>query len=249
MKMQYWLTRGLLLGFFCLLVQVSSAQTLSEVIALYQKNTGATTAKTRLSSMTVKGKTALGGMEFQTTVYRKAPGFFKVKVTLQGKYLINAYDGKVAWKINPFPGGSDKPEQMAGAEALSMQLDAPFDPEFINAAQKGHKVTLEGTQEIEGSMCYKLKVVRKDKQVKLFFLDKDSGVLIMTRGKSVHPMNPTVLITKETYQSNYKEVDGFMIAHYMEDRIDGKVVAKMQFDSITLNDKLDNNIFAFPKKQ
>ncbi|EAY31155.1 outer membrane lipoprotein-sorting protein [Microscilla marina] len=248
MKKHTWVIRGILLGVYCLVAQLTYAQTLKEVIALHQKSVQ-TTSKSKLTSMVLKGTTTMGGMEFATQVYRKAPHFFKVEVTIQGKTLVNAYDGVNAWKIYPFPGGSDKPQYMAGAAKTSTIIDADFDYEFINAAKKGHKATLEGTEEVEGTTCYKIKVVRKDQQVKAFFLDTDSGVLIMVRGKSVHPMKPDVLVEKETYQSDFKEVEGYMIAHYMEERIDGKVIAKMQFDSVQVNEKISNKIFTFSEKQ
>ena len=247
MKKHTWLIYGLFLSACCMLTQFTYAQTLQEVVALHQKHQQ--TTPTPMTSMVLKGKTSMGGMEFATKVYRKAPCLFKVEVTIQGKQLVNAYDGENAWKIYPFPGGSDKPQYMAGAEKTSTIIDSDFEYEFIDAAKRGHKATLEGTEEIEGVACYKIKVTRKDKQVKTFFLDKDSGVVLMIRGKSVHPMKPNVLVEKETYRSDFKEVGGYMVAHYMEERIDGKVIAKMQFDSIEVNKKISNEIFTFSNKQ
>lgn len=247
MKKHTWFIRGLFLSVFCLLTPLTYAQTLQEVVALHQKHQQ--TTPTPMTSMVMKGKTSMGGMEFATVVYRKAPYLFKVEVSIQGKQLVKAYDGKNAWKIYPFPGGSDKPQYMAGAEKTSTIIGSDFEYEFINAAKKGHKATLVGTEDIEGVSCYKITVVRKDQQIKTFFLDKDSGVVIMTRGKSVHPMKADVLVEKETYRSDFKEVGGYMVAHYMEERIDGKVIAKMQFDSIEVNQKISNEVFTFSSKQ
>lgn len=239
----------LLLGVSCFVGSKVNAQTLKEVVALYKKNSQ--TTPTKLTSMVMKGKTILTGMNmsFKTIVYRKAPHFFKVEVPIQGKALIKAFDGKTAWEVNPFPGGSDKPTRMTGAEELSMKIGSDFDYEFINPAQNGHKVTLEGIENIDDVPCYKVKVVRKDKHVKTYFLEKETGILMMERGQSTHPSKPGKLIEKDTYFSEYKNVEGIMIAHYMEERIGGEVVAKMQFDQVKINAKLDNKIFTFPHKQ
>ena len=236
----------------CLIIftaQATKAQTLAEVIALHKKNSH--TKPTKLKYMVLKGKTILTGMNmaFETKVYRQAPNLFKLEVPIQGKTLIKAYDGQVAWKVDPFPGGSDRPTRMTGTEESDMILGADFGYEFINAAQKGHTVTLEGIEEIDEVPCYKIKVVRKDKQVKSYFLEKETGILMMERGQSIHPLKSDVLVEKETYFSEYKEVQVVMMAHYMEERIGGQVVAKMQFDNITINDKLDHKIFTFPSKQ
>ncbi|OJJ18649.1 hypothetical protein BKI52_23865 [marine bacterium AO1-C] len=238
-----------LLGLIAFAVQTTKAQTLAEVIALHEKNS--LTKSVDLKSMVLEGKTILTGMnmEFKTIVYRKAPNLFKVEVPIQGKALIKAYDGNVAWKADPFPGGSDKPTRMAGAEETDMLLGVDFDHEFIDAAKKGNKVTLEGVEDIDEVPCYKIKVVRKDKHVKTYFLEKETGILMMERGPSTHPLKPGTLVEKETYFSEYKEVQGVMIAHYMEERIGGQVTAKMQFDNIKINAKLDNKVFAFPSKQ
>ena len=237
------------LGILTFTVQTIKAQTLAEVIALHEKNS--VTKPVDLKSMVLEGKTILTGMNmaFKTIVYRKAPNLFKVEVPIQGKALIEAFDGKVAWKVDPFPGGSDKPTRMAGAEETDMLLGVDFYHEFIDATKKGHTATLEGVEEIDEVPCYKIKVVRKDKHVKTYFLEKETGILMMERGKSTHPLKPGVLVEKETYFSEYKNVQGVMIAHYMEDRIGGQVVAKMQFEHIKINDKLDHTIFAFPNKQ
>jgi len=229
-------------------IKAVKAQTLAEVIALHEKNSA--TKPVDLKSMVLQGKTILTGMnmEFKTIVYRKAPNLFKVEVPIQGKALIEAFDGNTAWKVDPFPGGSDKPTRMTGAEETDMRLGVDFYHEFIDAAKKGHRATLEGIEEIDEVPCYKIKVVRKDKHVKTYFLEKETGILMMERGQSTHPLQPGVLVEKETYFSEYKNVQGVMIAHYMEDRIGGQVVAKMQFDNIKINDKLDNSIFTFPNK-
>lgn len=249
MRTPDWLIRSVLLSIFGLVTSTVAAQSLAEVIALHQKRVNPKKVSTQ--TMVLRGKTIITGMpmEFPTTVYRKTPHFSKVEVIIQRKSMVKAFDGKVAWKINPFPGGSNQPERLSGPEELNTRLNADFDYEFINAAHKGHQVTLEGVEEIGGTDCYKIKVIRKDKHTKTYFLDKETGLLVMARGKSIHPLRPNTSVTKETYWSDYKVIDGVVTAHYMEERINGEVIAKMQFDQITLNEKLDNKMFAFPNKQ
>jgi hypothetical protein len=51
-----------------------------------------------------------------------------------------------------------------------------------------------------------------------------------------------------TYFSDYQEVDGLMFPFYIESKVAGQTVQKITVEKITLNEKLDDSLFAFPNK-
>lgn len=52
----------------------------------------------------------------------------------------------------------------------------------------------------------------------------------------------------ETYLSDYQEVDGMMIPHFTEAKMNGQSTQKITLQEVELNPELDDLIFSRPKK-
>ena len=50
------------------------------------------------------------------------------------------------------------------------------------------------------------------------------------------------------YFSDYQEVEGYILPFFMETKVNGQTIQKMTFESYTLNNSVDDSVFAFPKK-
>ena len=85
---------------------------------------------------------------------------------------VNAYDGKTGWKIEPFEGKKDA-ESLSEEELKSIIEDSDLDGPLVNYAQKGNKVEYVGTEPVEGTDAYKLKVTTPDGDVRDYFIDTD----------------------------------------------------------------------------
>ena len=227
----------------------AQAQTADEVLAKYFVNTGGLDKWKSLKSRTMTGK-AFFGQDFPMTVYEKAPNKQKTVVNVQGtELMINVYDGTDAWMLNPLQGGKD-PVKLDDEQAKDVK-DEEFEDEFIDYKKKGHEVTLEGTEEIDGVKCFKLKLVKnknnpKEDITELHYFDSENFVPIMQA--SYVRSGPQKGTEVKSYLSDYQDVSGLMFPFSIEQKINGQSLSKITIEKITLNDITDDTIFAFPKK-
>lgn len=243
------MTRILLILFSGLMAAGAPAQTLDQILDKYYENTGGLARWKAQTTRTATGKMTMQGMEFPVTMYEKAPVLQKMIINVQGKELVQAYDGKDAWTINPFAGGTAA-TRMSDEEAKEFK-DNYFEDEFIDFQKKGHEVSLQGTEEIDGVKCFKVELIKNkhndlEDATEIHYFDSENFVPIMM--KSYARTGPAKGQEIMTYFSDYQEVDGLMFPFYIESKVAGQTVQKITVEKITLNEKLDDSLFAFPNK-
>lgn len=220
------------------------AQTVDEILERHFEAIGGLEKWKALESTKMTGVMYMGGMEFPGVISAKTPNKQRVDVNVQGKSIVQAYDGTVAWWINPFAGGEDAqemPEEMA-----SEMKKQEFASAFIDYAAKGHTVELMGQEEVEGAQCFVLKMTKKNGDVEHYYLDSEFYVPIMV--KTVISSGPAKGQEAMTYLSDYQEVDGLMMAFSIEVKAAGQTMQKIAIKTVETNPKLDDASFTMPKK-
>lgn len=225
------------------------AQTVDEILASYFENTGGLDNWKKLNTMKVDGKMSMQGMDFNFALLSKRPNMQKVEVNVQGTQIIQAFDGKDAWMLNPFAGGTE-PTKMDDEQAKDFTTQK-FEDEFVDYKKKGHEATLLGVEEVDGVACYKIQLIKnktndKEDITELHYFDKENFVPIMRVSYALSGEAKGQEV--KTYLSDYMEVDGFMIPAFMESKVNGQSVQKMTFQKVVLNEPIDDAVFAFPKK-
>jgi outer membrane lipoprotein-sorting protein len=251
MKLKLLLTSLALMVLISLQAQTQKALTVDEILSKYFAATGGLDKWKALKSRTAVGKAMFGpGQEFPMTVYEMAPNKQKTVVNVQGtELMLNVYDGKDAWMLNPLQGGKD-PVKLDDENAKDIK-DEEFEDDFIDYQKKGHEVTLEGTEEIDGVKCYKIKLVKnknnpKDDSTEIHYFDAENFVpIVVVSYIKSGPMKGTEI---KNYLSDYQDIDGLMFPFSMEQKVNGQPGPKITLEKITLNDVKDESIFAFPKK-
>jgi outer membrane lipoprotein-sorting protein len=235
----------LALSGLALQAQDAEVPSVDEILATYFENTGGLEAWKKLNSMKMTGNMSMQGMDFPGTIYQKRPNMQRVEVNVQGKELIQAYDGQTAWWINPFMGSED-PQPMPAEMAEEMTKDQ-FEDDFIDYAKKGHTVEYVGTEEVEGADCYVLKLTKANGDVEQHFFDMEYMVPIMQRTTvSEGPMKGQA---SDTFLSDYQEVDGLMVPYFLETKIAGQSIQKITITSIELNNEVEDTMFSMPAKE
>ncbi|MEK6637290.1 MAG: hypothetical protein AABY88_04320 [Pseudomonadota bacterium] len=97
-------------------------------------------------------------------------GAVRYDSTLQGLTLIQAYDGKTGWAINPFGGRRDA-ETMSADDARSLADAGLVDGPLLSAATNGSTVEYLGREDFDGTLVYKLRVSEKDGDSFVYLLD------------------------------------------------------------------------------
>jgi hypothetical protein len=128
----------------------------------------------------------------------------RVDATIQGLTVIQAYDGGVGWKVNPFQGRKDA-ERMSGDEARSMADSSLIDGVLQQSRKDGSTVTYLGREDFDGTPAYKLKVVQKDGDEFTYLLDPDTFLEIkVTETRRIRGAPKTT----ETELGDYEKVGG-----------------------------------------
>jgi outer membrane lipoprotein-sorting protein len=220
------------------------AQTADEIVEKYLTAIGGADNWKKLESMQQIGTAAAQGMNIPFTMSAMRPNLSKVELEIQGMKMVQeCYDGAVGWSFNPF-GGGNTATKMTDEEAQEAAKNS-FEDDFIDYKTKGHTIELQGTEEIEGSKCFKISMKRKVGDEKIYYFDTETYVPVMFRFFSA--TGPMKGMAIETYMSDYKELNGLMVPYSTEVKIQGQSAAVMKAEKIELNAKLDKKIFEFPK--
>ncbi len=227
-------------------VTAQEISTADDILDLYFENTGGEEAWKSLKSSKMIGKMNMQGMDFPGTIYAAPPNKQRVEVDVQGMKIIQAYDGEIPWWINPMQGGTE-PQKMPEmfAEAMTKQK---FESELLNYKDKGHSVELlEDKQEVEGTDCYAIKLTKESGDIETYYFDSEYFIPIMM--KTSINSGPQAGAEVETYMSDYQEVEGgLMMPFYIETKMAGQTLQKITMESVEVNLDLEDNLFAFPKK-
>jgi outer membrane lipoprotein-sorting protein len=240
----------LLLAAFLLLMIVNvQAQSVDDILSKYFTTIGGVDKWKALQSMKTSGNMTMQGFDLPFTLYAKRPNMMYMQIQVQGMDIIQAYDGKDAWMVNPFAGGKD-PVKMTPEESKEM-TERNFEDEFIDYKSKGHEITFQGTEEVDGVKCFKLQLVKnknndKEDVTEIHYFDSENYVPIMVIGYARSgPMKGT---ETRSYLSDYQEVNGLMLPFSTEVKVAGQTVQKMTFQKVNLNESVDDKMFAYPAK-
>lgn len=221
-----------------------SAQKVEDIIASYTEAMGGKDKWAEQTNSRSAVHVNIGGQfEFDATVTTASPTKSFFEANIQGKRIVEAFDGTTAWSINPFQTG-DKPVKKTPEESRE-QLENEYPDGLMFYKERGHKVELLGEEEIEGAKCHKIKLTHAvTGGESIHFIDKESFALIMVR--SFPQSGEMKGMTNETFFSDYTEMGGIMTATSMVQKVNGQAYMTITIKSVERNVTLDEKIFAFP---
>jgi len=237
--------RRVLFGVGILFLAINGfAQSADEIINRYISTIGGLDRISAVTSLKRTGKfTGGGGFEAQVLEENARPNLVRQEFSLQGMTAVNAYDGTNGWKIDPFEGKKD-PESLSEEELKSIIEDSDLDGPLVNYAKKGNKVESLGTETVEGSEAYKIKVTTPAGDVRTYFIDTTSYVPIkietrrMIRGAERN---------YETILGDYKEVNGWYLPFSIENGVKGNPNRqKTTYSKIEANVPMASALFVRP---
>lgn len=225
----------------------ASAQDLEEVLDRHYEAIGGADQWESVESMRMSGKLVLSamGMEAPFTMVAKRPGKARMEFTIQGMTGIQATDGQTAWMVMPFM-GQTAAEQMPAEQAKAFKQEADVDGPLIGYEESGHQVELIGTEEVEGTETYKVKVTYADGAVRHYYLDSEHYLPVRIADTRMVQGNE---VTVEQSLGDYKDVGGLMMAHTIEVQTPAAPGGSqvLQVDSVELNVAAEDSLFTMPE--
>jgi hypothetical protein len=218
------------------------------VDTLVAKNTeakGGAQALAAVTSLRLQGKMVVnnGRLEFGYVCIKKKPGAVREETSLQGMTRIDAFDGTEGWKISPF-GGRKDPEKVSADDAKALVEDAEIDGPLINWKEKGSTVEYLGTEDVDGTLAHKLRVVRKNGDINYVYLDPDHflEIRIITQR-----LENGAQVENETDLGDYEKINGVYFPFSIEGGSKGSTdKQKIILEKAEANTPVDETIFKFP---
>jgi len=227
-----------------LLAPVAYAQTVDEIVAKHFEAEGGLDKLKALQTRRVTGTMMMGpGMEAPIVLEQKRPGKRRVEFVVQGMTGVQAFDGERAWSLLPFMGKTD-PEYASDEDSKNEREESDFDGPLVDWKTKGNTVELVGKEAVQGADAFKLKVTKKNGKIEYYYLDTETYLLVKQEGKTKRRGTE---FDGESYFSDYKDVDGYMVPYVMEQGAKGmEQRQKMTFSKVELNVPLDDSRFTMP---
>jgi outer membrane lipoprotein-sorting protein len=183
-------------------------------------------------------------VELPFVLEMQRPHKTRLEIEFAGQTAIQVFDGTNGWKLRPFLGRREV-EAYTSEEMKIAAQQQDMEGVLINYAAKGTKLTLDGTEQVEGKEAYKLKLTMKDGEIKHVWVDAKTFLDVKMDGTRELSGKPR---TVTTYFRNYKTVDGLQIPYLIETNVEGiRGSEKIHLDRITVNAKLDNSRFTKPE--
>ena len=242
-----------LLSSLALMAGQAFAINVDEVIDASFENTGGIESWSKLKGLKMSIQGIQGPMKFPMEVVQLDDGRTYTQISVQGKTLKqNVYDGSTLWNTNFM---TMKAEKQSAEAIANMKLTAnDFPSDLLNYKKKGYQAELMGTEEMDGSEVYKIKLTKepitvdgkKVDTVVYYYFDTESMVpLVMENEVKQGQGKGMVMLTKF---SDYTEVNGFYFPFSMaQSQKGGQQLFSMEVDKIELNPTVEASAFAFPE--
>lgn len=221
---------------------VAQDESLEEILEAHFEVVG---QENLLDVQTIKqtGKIFTQGIEIPMELSMKRPNMMRINANVAGANAVfMAYDGDKGWSLQPWTGSMD-PQDLPEDQLKDAIQQADMDGALYNYADKGHQLELVGTEEVEGTETYKLKLTLKSGDVMYYFLDAEAYVPIKITSKTTVQGQE---IESEQFLSNYKMVEGFAVAHSVETKIMGTTQLQITIDEVVVNPEIDDSYFKKP---
>jgi hypothetical protein len=217
------------------------------VKAIEAQGGAANLEKYKASSVKTKGKFYGFGLNADTTGTIQAMEPDKLRLESKSKadgadfVFLMVVNGDKGWMV--FGGNNTELDKEMMAETRE-QLYAGQVSDLRGLTDKGVKLTSTGATKIGDKSAVGVKVSCKGhRDVNLFF-DKDTNLLLKSETRATEPSSGEVNV--ETLYSDYKKVNGRMVAHKVIVKHDGKPYSDAEVTEVKLTESLPDSTFAKP---
>ena len=242
----------LLLAAFILIFSTSvNAQTVDEIIENYIENTGGAENWQKVKSIKMNMSINQMGMDIPIEQYSSAERTY-TKISLQGQEIKQGvFDGETLWSTNFMSMKAEKNDQ-EDVDNVRNEL-AEFPDPFLNYKEKGFTAELMGTESVEGSDVFKIKLTTKPMvidgnevpNVSIYYFDTENFVPIMVHEEVMD--GPGKGMIMESKMSDYQEVEGLYMPFSMTQGVKDQPGQPITITSIELNPTVDESEFEFPE--
>jgi outer membrane lipoprotein-sorting protein len=188
--------------------------TAQEIVAKYTKAIGGREAMEKIKSWTTKGTVEISPMGLKGTFEQiaSAPDRSMTTMSITGLGdLIEGYDGKTAWAINPIQGSRER----TGAELLQTKLMSNFYRD-VNLDKLYPKMEVKGIEKVNGKDAYVVTATPDGLPAATMYFDVQSGLIVRSDNTLIAPEGQQQV---SIYIEEMKQVDGVMVPTKMRTKL------------------------------
>ena len=192
----------------------------------------------------IKDSTASGTMEMASmglsglTFYQKEPNKMRIDMELMGMVITEAYDGEIAWGFDPQTGSI---QEMPAEQAQDIKRLALGNDSILHPEKYGITYSYMGKETIESQDFYVLKQAFEDGFSATLYIDAKTYLVHKTKSKAPNEMGMEV--DQEVFSTDYRKVEGKMVAHEIRILQDGAEFITMTFTEVAINTGLEDSLF------
>ena len=213
------------------------------IVDQYVDATGGKAAYAKLKNRVVKGTLEFVGMGIQgpTVAYyaRPAKQYFLFESESIGK-IETGTDGTVVWEISAMMGPQIKEDE----ERAAMLREAAFDG-TVNWRKLYKKAECIGVESVDDRPCYKVVMTPNEGRPETRYFDKESHLIVKTTTELKTMMG---VIPIEATIGEYKQVDGILIPHKIEQVMAGMQRMLMVTESVKHDVEMPADRFKLPEQ-
>ena len=184
-----------------------------------------------------------GGLTGVDTIEMARPGRIRTTVHFPRGTLVQGYDGKMVWGINPLAGDT-APHPLDPGTAKNVIAGGDMDGPLLDYRMRGIRVSLAGLDTAAGRPAWALTVIRPDSNVDTYYVDTLSYRLTRWQGHRQADGTPVVY---ETYFHDYRQVAGLWFSCRLESHTLGRPGEQLiVVDSVMVDPPVDDRRFRLP---
>ena len=228
-----------------------NAQSVDEIVENYLENTGGAENWENVKGVRMNASINQMGMEIPIEMVQLKDKMY-TKISIQGQEIKQGvFDGETLWSTNFMSMKAEKSDQ-EDVDNVKNEL-AEFPDPFLNYKDKGFTVELMGTETVEGSDVFKIKLTKKPMvvdgeevpNVSIYYFDSENFVPIMVHEEVMS--GPGKGMIMESKMSDYQEVEGLYFPFSMTQGVKDQPGQPITIESIELNPSIDDSEFNFPE--
>jgi len=218
----------------------ANAQTADDIIQKYSKAMGGLAAFNAIKTMKTTGTITTQGVDLTLTSQIINGKAVRSDVQAMGQSVINSYKDGKGWKINPFAGVTTITD-MTPEELIDFKSQSMIANQLMDYKARGHKVELQGQEDVEGAKTYKIKLTNKDdNKVTTYFISVTDNTIV--KSVSTRQLQGQD-IEIETFYSDIKDFNGLKFPMVRTQKMQGQVFQEIKIANIEFNVPVDEKIF------
>lgn len=218
------------------------AQTADEVVAKYISAIGGKDAIEKIKTQIVESEIQVMGSSLSSVSTVVIGKGFKNVANFNGQEIIQCVTPTGGWMINPLAGQTD-PQPLPDDQLEDAKSAFDLGGDLYNYQQKGHKVELAGTENVDGVNAIKLKLTNKKGKESFYYIDPATNYVV--KREQTANVNGQEMTTYSLF-SNYKKTDiGYVIPFTVVQNQGFEMT--ININKVEFNKEVDPKIFDMPK--